>query len=101
MAQQSKPYDVYLDAEGQRYLAQDQRPFNWNLQVVGEHDKPRERAVKVAEFRPEWPGREESTQNAVAALRQKQQTLRAEAEQEVQAVETQIQQLLAIEGPKS
>ena len=101
MEQQTKPYDVYLDAEGQRYLAQDQRPFNWNLRVVGEFDKVPECAVKIAEFRPEWPGRDEATQNAVAALRGKQQALRAEAEQGVRAVETVIQQLLTIEGPES
>lgn len=98
---QTMPYKVFLDADGQGFLAQGQRPFHWNFQIVGEFDKPREGGVLVAEFEPEWPNRDRATANAVAHLRKRQQEIRAVAEVEAAEIENKVQQLLAIEGPKA
>lgn len=98
---QTVPYKVFLDADGQGFLAQGQRPFHWNFQIVGEFDKPSENSVLVAEFEPLWPGRNEATGNAVAKLRKRQREVRAAAEVEAAEIENRVQQLLAIEGPSA
>lgn len=98
---QTVPYKVYLDADGQRYIAQGQRPFNWNFRIVGEYDRVPEHSVLIAEFDPFWPDRTEAVVNGVADLRRRQQDIRATAESEARELETRVQELLAIEGPKA
>lgn len=99
--QQEMPYEVYLDKDGLAQVARGERPYAWNFQVVGEYEKPRDFSVKVAEFQPELPDPDRARAGAVMALRDKQQKIRAEAEIEAGEIEQQIQQLLAIEGPKA
>lgn len=101
MAQTSKLLHVYLDAGGQSLLANNVSLFNWNFSVYFDGDKPPETSVKVGELLAEFPNRDTCVTNAVARLRELQQDVRAEAEGKAMNFEQQIQQLLAIEGPKA
>ena len=94
-------YKVFLDKDGCEQVARGERPYSWNLQVVGEFDRPREYSIEVASFEFVLPSREEAAVKAVAALRAKKVSLYAEAEVEVRSIEERIQNLLALPAPGS
>lgn len=94
-------YKVFLDKDGCEQVAKGEKPYSWNLQVVGEFDKPREHSIEVASFEFELPGREEAAAKAVTALRDKKNSIYAEAEVEARSIEERIQNLLALPAPGS
>lgn len=94
-------YKVFLDKDGCEQVAKGERPYSWNLQVVGEFDRPREHSIEVASFEFALPSREETAVKAVAALRAKKVSIYAEAEAEARLLEERIQNLLALPAPGS
>ena len=94
-------YKVFLDKDGCEQVARGEKPYSWNLQVVGEFDRPREHSIEVASFEFVLPTREETAVQAVAALRAKKAFIYAEAEAEACLIEERIQNLLALPAPGS
>ena len=94
-------YKVFLDKDGCEQVAKGDRPYSWNLQVVGEFDRPREHSIEVASFEFEFPEREEAAVKAVEGLRARKNSIYAEAEAEARLFEERIQNLLALPAPGS
>lgn len=89
---------IFLSSEGLEILVKGHTLYPWHFLVRTDDSAP-ENAAFLVEVDAPLPTKNDAIPLAVAALQKRKQEIYAEAEVEAQAVNTRLQELLAIEGP--
>lgn len=87
---------IYLDVEGQENLATNRTVWPWCYSVRTEEVEPRKGAKLLAQIEVELPPRESCIPTVLEMLKEREQSIQAEAHKDLRAVAERRENLLAL-----
>ena len=87
---------IYLDVEGQESLATNKTVWPWNYSIRTEDVEPSKGGKLLAEVEVELPSRESCIPTVLEMLKEREQSIQAEAHKDLRAVAERRENLLAL-----
>ena len=87
---------IYLDVEGQESLATNKTVWPWNYSIRTEDVEPSKGAKLLAQIEVELPSRESCIPTVLEMLKEREQSIQAEAHKDLRAVAERRENLLAL-----